>query len=454
MQPAVSVGDTTVAASWSNTYGSGGAYDIIQTADGNYAAIGTCQNSTGNYWLLKLDGDGNVIWNQSLSSYFSAFPKSIVQTSDGGYVVTGTCGYVVGASINGLLLVKTDDAGNIKWQKTYGNNLGVSEANCAIQTLDGGYAIVGDYGVYNGPGGWDFLFIKTDQAGNQQWFKTFQGPDKQDDDRADCIIQTSDRGYVIVGSTSRPGNTPMYWLLKTDSSGVPQWNQTFTQSIWNWPYSVVQTRDGGYAVAGLAYSEFSDVGLGYGGSFWLIKTDASGSMQWNKNYGSNSSWVSSVVQTADGGYALAGRDEQFQLVKTNANGDLEWTYNGGGWRVGNSVIEAKDGSLLIAGQYNIYYNPQRTDMFYWVAKIAETGTIATDSPTNPPIQTPLPTDLSLMTPVITQNPADDNSLQGISNIFGYSLPQWLLYLAVAAVAIVCLTLGYLIGVRKTKPKPN
>ena len=381
----------TTAATWSKTYGSGGAYDVIQTSDGGYAVIGTCATSTGNYWLVKLDAEGNVQWNQSSCSYFDAFPKSFVETSDGGYAVVGT-GAMSGSSINGVLLVKTDKYGDIQWEKEYSDTTGTVEGNWVIQTSDGGYAIVGDYARYSGPGGWDFLFIKTDAAGNQQWMKTFQGPDKQDDDRAECIVQTTDGGYALTGSTSIPGNTPIYWLLKTDSSGVPQWNKTYSESIWDWPYSVTQTSDGGYALGGIAYSEFSSNGTLSDGSFWLVKTDSTGNMQWNKNYGTNTQWVSCVIQTSDGGYSMAGEDKDFQLVKTDAQGNLQWTYAGGGERVGNAVIQSKDGGLLVAGQYNV--NPTLTTckMYYWVAKISADGSGASpdSSPTPEPSATPMP----------------------------------------------------------------
>jgi hypothetical protein len=365
----------TTAATWSKIYGSGGAYDAIQTSDGGIAVVGSCETSAGSYWLIKLDAEGNVQWNESSTSYFNAFPKSVVETSDGGYAVVGTCGFAEGSDYYGLLLVKTDKYGNIQWKKTYGDANGVSEGNYLIQTNDGGYAIVGDYGRSNAPGGWDFLFIKTDSAGNLQWSKVIAGPDGQDDDRAECIVQTSDGGYALTGSTSIPGNTPLFWLVKTDSAGNVQWNKTYTESIWNWPYSVVQTTDGGYALAGIASSQ-----IGGNGSFWLVKTDPSGNMEWNKNFGSNAWWVNSVIQTSDGGYALAGGNSDFQVVKTDAQGNLQWTYDEeaeNGRVVGNVIIQTRDGSYVVVGQQN-----SNKCAYFWVAKIGSNG--------EPPASTPEP----------------------------------------------------------------
>jgi predicted secreted protein len=142
------------------------------------------------------------------------------------------------------------------------------------------------------------------------------------------LIQTSDGGYALAGSTQSFGAGSWdFWLVKTDAAGNAQWNRTYGGTSDDEAYALVQTVDGGYALAGYTGS----IGAGYY-DFWLVKTDASGNEQWNKTYGgTGDDDASALVQTGDGGYALAGRTESFGagnydfwLVKTDVESGLAW----------------------------------------------------------------------------------------------------------------------------------
>lgn len=328
---------------WYKPYNSNGAYDAIRTSDGGYAIVSP---SDGGYFLVKFDSDGNVKWNRNYSyPKYAVYPKSVVQTSDGGYAIVGWA-QSLGVYAGHVWLVKTNSNGDMLWNKMLGDDQGVSEGNCLIQTSDGGFAITGDYGGFNGysgPGGWNFLFLKTDSEGNLQWTKIFG---EKDDDRATSLIQTSDGGYALVGCTSIPGNIPMFWLVKTDISGNKQWAMSFAEAS-GWSYSVIQTKDGGYALVGTAGGW-----SGSTGPINLVKTDSLGSMQWISSIGKTMSWATSVIQTSDGGYAVTGGGD-FQLAKTDAHGKVQWTYiennaqNGG---AACKVIQNPDGTYLLAGE--------------------------------------------------------------------------------------------------------
>ncbi|MDH5686018.1 MAG: hypothetical protein OEY73_05765, partial [Hadesarchaea archaeon] len=170
-----------------------------------------------------------------------------------------------------------------------------------VQTSDGGYALAGSTESY-GAGGFDFWLVKTDSSGNEEWSKTFGG---ENDDWAYSVVQTSDGGYVLAGSTMSYGaGGEDFWLVKTDSSGNEEWSKTFGGVNRDWARSVIQTSDGGYALAG----------------GWLLKTDSSGNEEWSKTFGgANGGTAWSIVQTSDGGYALAGGSgANFWLVKLGA----------------------------------------------------------------------------------------------------------------------------------------
>ena len=197
------------------------------------------------------------------------------------------------------------------------------------------------------------------------WNKTYGGTDS---DNGNSVVQTSDGGYAIAGSTLSYGaGVSDVYLVKTDASGNMLWNKTYGGPGNDYGTSVVQTNDGGYAIAGYTYSFGAGVS-----DVYLVKTDANGNMQWNKTYGGNSTdYGYSVVQTGDGGYATTGYTASFgvsvndvYLVKTDANGNMQWnkTYGGalndGAWFMARTT----DGGFAITG-YTYSYGAGGADIY-------------------------------------------------------------------------------------------
>ena len=287
---------------WNQTYGGPGddeAYSVIQTSDGGYALAGyTNSSGAGGYdfWLVKTDPNGIMQWNRTYGGTGDDEAYSVVQTSD-GYALAGyTMSF--GAGSADFWLVKTNLSGIMQWNRTYGG-AGDDEAYYVVQTSDGGYALAG-YTTSFGPNRfWNFWLVKTDPNGNIEWNRSYG---RGVEDEAYSVIQTADGGYALAGRTYLSvGAGYDFWLVKTDSNGDMQWNQTYDLRLDDEAYSVVQT-NGGYALAGYTGS------FGAGGyDFWLVKTNLSGIMQWNRTYGGAGDDVAYyVVQTSDGGYALAG----------------------------------------------------------------------------------------------------------------------------------------------------
>ncbi len=335
------------AKTYGGTYGEG-ASSVQQTSDGGYIVAGTTSSfgaGSNDFFLIKTNASGNVQWAKTYggTGWDEAF--SVQQTSDGGYIVAGNTASF-GAGHNDFFLIKTNASGNVQWAKTYGETWG-DFARSVQQTSDGGYIVAGSSG--------GIFLVKTDANGNIRWAKTYGGSGS-----ASSVQQTSDGGYIVAGNTDSFGaGSYDAFLIKTNASGNVQWAKTYGGTGWDEAFSVQQTSDGGYIVAGNTAS------FGAGGyEIFLIKTDANGNIIWAKTYGgTNNDYASSVQQTSDGGYIVAGNTASFGaggydafLIKTDANGNIIWakTYGGTNNEEAFSVRQTSDGGYILAGRTNSF----------------------------------------------------------------------------------------------------
>jgi predicted secreted protein len=286
---------------WNKTYGGPDdeiASAIVQTADEGFIVAGmTSSFGAGgfDYWLVKTDSQGKMQWNKTYGGDQDDFATSVIKTHDGGYALAGWTNSF-GAGGEDLWLVKTDSFGNMTWNRTYGATFD-DEAHALIQTGDGGYAVAGNTALANGTE--DALLIKTDQSGIMQWNQTYGGAKLQ---TALSIVQLSDSTYVLAGYTLSFGGSINVWLLKTDSSGTLAWNKTYGGSYMNHAYSMGHTNDEGFILAGDTKTSIDEPS-----NYLVIKTDSSGNMEWDRiNDASTDNTAYSVIQASDGGIVLAG----------------------------------------------------------------------------------------------------------------------------------------------------
>ncbi len=345
------------AEQWSQVIGGSEpefSYSIIQTTDGGYAAVGFIYHSDGwcDLWLLKMDASGNKQWNQNLDNHAIESQFKVIQTRDGGYAIAGSslAGY------NDFKLIKTDSSGKIQWNKTYGGE-GDEKAYSLVQTSDEGYAIAGSaWGPSSGTP--YFWLVKVDSTGSEQWSQMYQYSGCESG--ANCLIVTKDGGYALAGYVVLADGREDFRLVKTDSAGKMLWSETYGTSDKDIAYSVVQTTDGGYALAG-----YTGI-INWRGDFWLVKTDSAGKMLWNRQYGGSYEEFGaySLVQLNDGGYALAGglglaepssgvRD--FLLVRADSSGVQLWnrTYGGSSDDYVTSMVKTNDGAYVLIGSTNV-----------------------------------------------------------------------------------------------------
>ncbi len=362
---------------WDKTFGGNmrdKAHSIIQTADGGLAIAGvTSKDSSYNdIWVLKLDKSGNLLWDKTFGGSNEDKAYSITQTADGGLAIVGYT-KSKGAGFSDVWVLKLDKSGRLLWDKTFGGS-NSDWAYSITQTADGGLAIAG-YTESKGAGKSDVWVLKLDKSGNLLWDKTFGGSDW---DSAYSIAQTADGGLTIAGYTGSKGaGQEDVWVLKLDGSGNLLWDKTFGGSNEDKAHSIIQTTDGGFAIAGYTY------GKGAGDwDFWVLKLDGSGNLLWDKTFGgSNEDKAHSIIQTTDGGFAIAGytgsKGAGFRdvwVLKLDKSGNLIWdkTFGGRSSDVARSIIQTADGGLAVAGSTESK-GAGKSDV--WVLKLKADGSL-------------------------------------------------------------------------------
>jgi hypothetical protein len=332
---------------WQNTIGGTDEdelFSIQQTVDGGYIAGGQSvshisgdktENNYGgyypDYWILKLDGTGNIEWQKTIGGDDWDMLGSIRQTTDGGYIVGG----ISFSSISGdktennaslyrdYWILKLDQSGNIQWQNTLGGT--GTEWNCTIEpTMDGGYIaagssdsdVSGDKTEASLNGGWDLWILKLDPLGNISWQNTIGGNNQ---DHFPAIHQTSDGGYIMGTFTASAisgdktedchGNDD-YWILRLDTSGNIIWQNTIGGDSFDRLSSIRPSNDGGFIVGGTSLSDQSvdktENCKGFD-DYWMVKVNATGDVQWDKTIGGNKfDYLIDILQIADGEYLAAG----------------------------------------------------------------------------------------------------------------------------------------------------
>jgi len=285
-----------------------------------------------------------------------------------------------------------ENKGNaITWDKTFGGSsedMGFS----IIQTEEGGYAIAGytilprrekkddwrsklGYIILEKSKKQDFWIIKLDKNGNMEWDETFGD---EGTDVARSIIQTKDGGYAVVGSIwTKYARKQDIWIIKLGENGNKEWEKTFDGDKNDVAYSIIQTKDGGYAIA-------ASTGIKLWGedNCWVIKLNAKGDMEWDNNFG-GTNWdeIYSIIQTKDGNFITtgcvwskgAGRGD-VRVAKLNEKGDLVWdkTFGGSENDEAHSIIQTEDEGYAVVG-WTKSKGAGNSDV--WVIKLDENGSL-------------------------------------------------------------------------------
>ena len=417
------------AIEWQKSLGGSGldaANSIQQTSDGGYIVAGkSCFTDIGmskiydstDYWIVKLTSMGEMEWQRPFGGMDYDEAKSIKQTSDGGYIVAGV-------SSGDYWIVKLTNKGMVEWHRLLGGS-GGEVASSITQTSDGGYIVAGactsndrDVTGHHEPlYNYDIWIVKLTNTGVIQWQKSLGGSES---DGANSIIQTSDGGFIVAGSSESDDgdvtghhrtsdssdhfNYSDFWVVKLTSTGQIEWEKSLGGGYDDVAKSIIQTSEGGYIVAGSSESDDGEV-TGHHGAYrladyWIVKLTNTGEIEWRKSLGGSGGEVAnSIAQTSDGGYIVAGWSwsndgdvsgiylhVNYWVVKLSNTGGIEWQkmLGGTGDDRANSIAQTSDGGYIVAGwSWSVDGNitEHRGAADFWIVKLAPATSDVQQEPT-------------------------------------------------------------------------
>ena len=389
---------------WQQSFGTAGwdePYAAYQTADGGYIIGGTWAQwgaGTGNitnthqgdsdFLIVRLDAQGQKLWDRSFGGASSDALYALQQTADGGFILGGLTWSGIGGNKTtstfgsaDLWVVRTDASGNKLWDQTFGGS-SWDALRSLQQTADGGF-ILGGYSQSR-PGGNktspnfgndDFWIIRLDANGDKIWDRSFGGLET---DVLMSLRQTSDGGFILAGpsfsgqSATKTGtNYGQYdfWVVRTDPNGNALWDKTFGGESSDWATAVLEVPGGGFFVAGYSLSPVSGnkTSLNFGETdYWLLRIDSNGEVLWDRSFGGErTDEPESLAPTLDGGCVLAGYSSSpiggtkqsegggyadAWLVRVDPNGNQVWdqSFGGSGYDAARSVQQTRDSGFIVA----------------------------------------------------------------------------------------------------------
>ncbi|MCE2613712.1 hypothetical protein LVD13_12075 [Flavobacteriaceae bacterium D16] len=386
---------------WIKNFGGSGddtAQSVIETTDGGYAVLGYTNSTDGDlhgkaqnvndYWLLKLDSDGNLQWSKTYGGSKDDRGQAIIQTLDGGYAITG---YAMsddgdGSNNNGFhdnWILKLDAQGNLEWEKSFGFS-GHDHSYDLVQTTDGGFFFVGFLditsaladGTYykrnsltrHGVG--EFWGTKIDASGNLEWRSYYGGTNN---DRAHAVVEADDGGFVMAGFSesedfdiSQSRGSYDFWVVKITMTGELVWERSFGGTGIEIAYDIAKTDNNSYLITGHTFSTDQDIASHNGeADSWLIHVNDQGDLIWENTYGGSLfDAAQSVANISDNQILIAGNaksdalgeipnsgENDMWIAKTDLQGQLLWqkTFGGSALDFGFDALEDQEQNLILVG---------------------------------------------------------------------------------------------------------
>ncbi|WP_461086205.1 PKD domain-containing protein [Spirosoma flavus] len=371
-----------------------GGYSSSFATGGNKSATNYGRN---DYWVVKVTGAGDKVWDKSFGGTNEDFLFATVPTSDGGFLLGGHS-YSPGDGGNKTApnyggtdywVVKINGNGDKIWEKTFGGT-GDDQLRALVPTLDGGFLLGGasnspvSASAVNGNktapgyGANDYWVVKIDASGNKVWDKSFGGAT---DDIALAMSANSD-GTFLLGGYSNSGQTGNrtatnygltdFWAVKVDASGNKVWDKSFGGTSEDQLRSMVATSDGGFLLGGASASPATGgnkTAANYGlDDYWVVKINSGGDKVWDKTYGGAvDDILFTMLAVADdsfllGGYSSSASDagnktatnfgsNDYWVVKINKNGEKigEKSFGGSTDDQLRTLLSTSDGGFVLGG---------------------------------------------------------------------------------------------------------
>jgi len=364
-----------------------------------------------------------LLWQKTIGGNDYDELRKLCKTKDGGFIAGGLSYSNASGEksqnsrgSDDYWIVKVSSTGKIQWEKTIGGD-GEDNFKSIIQTLDGGYALIGESSSnISGEktdycrGNLDYWLVKLDSSGNIQWDKTYGGSDVE---FIDNIVQGKDGSYILAGSSlsnasgekseNSRGNFDM-WVLKVDKDGNKLWDKTIGGNDYDLCSPVKLTKDGGIILGGFSGSnasgEKSENNRGVQSDIWVVKLDKNGKIQWDKTIGgSDDDYCHSLIQTRDGGYLIGGNSNSgisaektakswggydYWLIKLDRYGNKLWDKTIGGLNDEHdvwSLDSTLDGTgFILGGKSASPISGNKTEYSkggfdYWVVKVNKQGNV-------------------------------------------------------------------------------
>lgn len=291
----------------------GGPISVGQTLDSGYF-IGGYIDSSGvqkDFYLIKTDINGNPLWYKTYGRSSYDDPTTIIQTYDGGYLIAGRTLNLSNPSIVYSTMIKTDTNGDTLWSKLYSDTISSVGMSSVIQGNDSGFVAVGgnSFGRY---------ILKTDVNGNILLNKKIGSSGI-----LNSLEKTNDEGYIVAG-----GYFGDVIIIKIDSALNPTWSKKYGGIYFDQPNCIKQTPDSGYIIVGLSQvTQLGDYNI------YIIRTDINGDTLWTKNYDKNlgDDIAASVEPQSDGSFVIHGEINSLFysgiFFKIDSIGNIIWAYN-------------------------------------------------------------------------------------------------------------------------------
>ncbi len=387
---------------WMHSFGGSGEdtpRSVIETTDGGFAIFGFSDSTDGDlapktnnvndYWLIKTDAEGNLLWSRTYGGSKDDRGQAVIQTSDGGYAITG---YAMsddgdGSNNEGFhdnWVLKLDSQGTIEWEQSFGFS-GHDHSYDIVESDDGGLFFTGFLDITSAKadgytdksysltrhGVGEFWGTKLNAQGTLEWRKYFGGTNN---DRAHAVVTAHDQGYVMAGFSesddfdiSNARGSYDFWVVKIGDEGELIWEHSYGGTGIDIAQDIAKTEDGGYIITGSTISTDGDISASHGESdVWVIKIDVQGALLWERTYGGAAfDAAESIRPTQDGGYVISGNskstdqdltsntgENDLWILKIDAQGTILWqqAFGGTDLEFAFDAMESSDNGLLLAGE--------------------------------------------------------------------------------------------------------